>query len=266
MGLLSVAITQMASENDWSKNCNKAERLVRDAAAKGAKLILLQELFDGDYFCIEQHIRFFDQAHELDQHPTVKRFAALAKELGVVLPVSVFERAGVAHYNTTVIVDADGRQLGFYRKTHIPDGRGYQEKFYFSPGDTGFKVYAGGKLNEVFGLEVGYTDFGKIRASGGDTNAWAFPITLTAGTPLGARFGIFGKVGGLYGRTDVTADPDTLFDRGRKNGWGFTYGAGVTFALTQSLQLRADVDRYKLDFVGGRKDVDMVSAGLQLRF
>ena len=141
MELLSVAITQMASENDWGKNCDKAERFVREAAAKGAKLILLQELFDGDYFCIEQHTRFFAQAHELDRHPTVKRFAGLAKELGVVLPVSVFERAGVAHYNTTVIVDADGTQLGFYRKTHIPDGRGYQEKFYFTPGDTGFKVW-----------------------------------------------------------------------------------------------------------------------------
>lgn len=132
--------------------------------------------------------------------------------------------------------------------------------------DTGFKVYVGGRVNEVFGLEVGYTDFGRIRASGGDTNAWAIPITLTAGTPLGTRFGIFGKVGGLYGRTDVTADPDTLFDTGHKNGWGFTYGAGMTFAITPNLQLRADVDRYKLDFVGGRKDVDMVSAGLQLRF
>lgn len=132
--------------------------------------------------------------------------------------------------------------------------------------DTGYKVYAGGRVNEVLGLEVGYTDFGRIRASGGDTNAWAIPITLTAGTPLGSRFGIFGKVGGLYGRTDVTADPDTLFDTGHKNGWGFTYGAGMTFAITPSLQLRADVDRYKLDFVGGRKDVDMVSAGLQLRF
>jgi N-carbamoylputrescine amidase len=141
MALLNVAITQMASENDWAKNCDKAETLVRAAAAKGAKLILLQELFDGDYFCIEQHTRFFAQAHELEQHPTVKRFPALAKELGVVLPVSVFERAGQAHYNTTVIADADGRQLGIYRKTHIPDGRGYQEKFYFSPGDTGFKVW-----------------------------------------------------------------------------------------------------------------------------
>ena len=138
---LKLAITQMASANDWQKNCDKAEALVREAAKQGAKLILLQELFDGDYFCIEQHAKFFANAHELASHPTVKRFAALARELGVVLPVSVFERAGVAHYNTTVMVDADGRELGCYRKSHIPDGRGYQEKFYFSPGDTGFKVW-----------------------------------------------------------------------------------------------------------------------------
>ena len=141
MSKMTVAITQMASENDWKKNCDKAEALVRDATKQGAQLILLQELFDGDYFCIEQHAKFFKNAHEIDRHPTVARFAALAKELGVVLPISVFERAGQAHYNTTVMVDADGSQLGIYRKSHIPDGRGYQEKFYFSPGDTGFKVW-----------------------------------------------------------------------------------------------------------------------------
>ena len=140
MALVNVAITQMASDGDWEKNCAKAEGLVRRAAAEGARLVLLQELFDGDYFCIEQHVRYFRQAHEIDRHPTVQRFAALAKALGVVLPVSVFERAGTVHYNTTVIVDADGRQLGCYRKSHIPDARGYQEKFNFSPGDTGFKV------------------------------------------------------------------------------------------------------------------------------
>jgi N-carbamoylputrescine amidase len=148
MGKLTVAITQMASENDWKKNCDKAEKLVRDAAGQGAQLILLQELFDGDYFCIEQHTRFFKNAHEIESHPTVARFAALAKELGVVLPISVFERAGQAHYNTTVMADSDGKRLGIYRKSHIPDGRGYQEKFYFSPGDTGFKVWdtAAGKV------------------------------------------------------------------------------------------------------------------------
>ena len=110
----------MASENDWKKNCDKAEKLVRDAARQGAQLILLQELFDGDYFCIEQHTRFFKNAHEIEHHPTVARFAALAKELGVVLPISVFERAGQAHYNTTVMADADGKRLGIYRKSHIP--------------------------------------------------------------------------------------------------------------------------------------------------
>jgi N-carbamoylputrescine amidase len=141
MSKMTVAITQMASENDWKKNCDKAEALVRAAAKQGAQLILLQELFDGDYFCVEQHAKFFRNAHEIEHHPTVARFADLAKELGVVLPISVFERAGQAHYNTTVMVDADGRQLGIYRKSHIPDGRGYQEKFYFSPGDTGFKVW-----------------------------------------------------------------------------------------------------------------------------
>jgi hypothetical protein len=132
--------------------------------------------------------------------------------------------------------------------------------------DTGFKVYAGGKMNEILGLEVGYTDFGRINVAGGSTEAWAVPISLTANAPLGDRFGLFGKVGGLYGRTDVTAEPSTLFDTGHKSGWGYTYGAGATFAITPALQLRADWDRYKLDFVGGRRDVDMVSAGLQLRF
>ena len=141
MAMLQVAVTQMASESSWTKNCDKAERLVREAASQGAGLVLLQELFDNDYFCIEQHAGFLTRAVEIDRHPTVQRFASLARELGVVLPVSVFERAGNTQFNTTVIVDADGRQLGIYRKSHIPDGPGYQEKFYFSPGDTGFRVW-----------------------------------------------------------------------------------------------------------------------------
>jgi N-carbamoylputrescine amidase len=141
LGAMKVAITQIESCNSWKGNCDQAEELVRTAAKQGAGLILLPELFDGDYFCIEQHVEFFKTAHEIDRHQTVMRFAALAKELNVVLPISVFERAGQLYYNTTVIVDADGKKLGLYRKSHIPDGPGYQEKFYFSPGDTGFKVW-----------------------------------------------------------------------------------------------------------------------------
>ena len=132
--------------------------------------------------------------------------------------------------------------------------------------DTAFKVYAGGKINEVLGLEAGYTDFGKIHASGGDTKAWAVPLSLTAGWPLGQRFGVFGKIGGVYGRTDVSASASTLLDTGHKSGWGWTYGAGATFGVTPSLQIRADWDRYKLDFVGGERDIDMLSAGVQFRF
>ena len=132
--------------------------------------------------------------------------------------------------------------------------------------DTGFKVYAGGRMSEILALEFGYTDFGRIRASGGDTDAWAVPVTLLAGIPMGERFSAFGKIGGLYGRTDVTASLESLVDTGHKSGWGWTYGAGAAFALTKALQIRADWDRYKLDFVGGRKDVDMLSAGLQVRF
>ena len=132
--------------------------------------------------------------------------------------------------------------------------------------DTGFKVYAGGKMGRVLGLEVGYTDFGRIRASGGDTDAWAVPISLTAGVPIGPRFNAFGKIGGLYGRTDVTASIDSLVETGHKNGWGWTYGVGASFAVTPALEIRADYDRYKLDFVGGARDVDMLTAGLQLRF
>jgi OOP family OmpA-OmpF porin len=132
--------------------------------------------------------------------------------------------------------------------------------------DTGFKIYTGGRINEILGVELGYTDFGKIAASGGDTKAWAVPLTVLAGVPLGEQFHIFAKLGGLYGRTDVDASPTTLVDRGHKNGWGWTWGAGATFQVMKNLDIRVDWDRYKLDFVGGRRDVDMLSGGVQYRF
>jgi opacity protein-like surface antigen len=132
--------------------------------------------------------------------------------------------------------------------------------------DTAWKLYAGGKFNPNVGLEVGYTDFGKVQASGGDTKAWAANVSLVGDVPIGTRFDVFGKLGGLYGRTDVHADPTTLFDSGHKNGWGWTYGVGAGFNLTQNVTLRVDWDRYKLDFVGGRQDLDLASAGVQFRF
>jgi N-carbamoylputrescine amidase len=138
---VTIAATQMAAAPEVAVNHDTAERLVRQAAAKGAQVVLVQELFEAPYFCSEQHASHFATAREADGNATVARFAALARELGVAMPVSFFERAGVAHYNTIAMVDADGRVLGHYRKSHIPDGPGYQEKFYFAPGDTGFRVW-----------------------------------------------------------------------------------------------------------------------------
>ena len=138
---VTVAATQMACSNKTDKNVSNAEKLVRQAAAEGAQIILIQELFESQYFCMDQKEELFELSKPFDNHPTIKKFSDLAKELKVVLPVSFFEKANRAHYNSVAIVDADGSILGKYRKSHIPDGPGYQEKFYFNPGDTGFKVW-----------------------------------------------------------------------------------------------------------------------------
>lgn len=139
--LVKVATTQMQITRDPAKNLDKAEKMVREAAAAGANVILLQELFEDWYFCQEQKADYFDWAKPLEESQPVQRLSKLAKELGVVLPVSFFERVNNAHFNSLAMIDADGSVLGVYRKSHIPDGPGYQEKFYFSPGDTGFKVW-----------------------------------------------------------------------------------------------------------------------------
>jgi N-carbamoylputrescine amidase len=138
---VTLAATQFACSRDIEANLKTAERLVREAAGQGAQIVLLQELFATPYFPITQDTRHFDLAGPPEGHPLIARFSRLAGELEVVLPVSFFERAGQAFFNSVAIVDADGAFLGVYRKTHIPDSGGYQEKYYFSRGDTGFRVW-----------------------------------------------------------------------------------------------------------------------------
>ncbi len=138
---VSVAAIQMACGWDAQANIVAAEGLVRRAAARGAQIILLPELFETPYFCIEQDARHLRLASPVGENRAVRHFSAVARELGVVLPISFFERAGRAYFNSVAILDADGSVLGVYRKSHIPNGPGYQEKNYFSPGDTGFKVW-----------------------------------------------------------------------------------------------------------------------------
>lgn len=138
---VTVAATQFACSWDLPLNGDRAEALIRQAAGQGAQVILIQELFAAPYFCIEQHPTYFTMARPMEGHPLITWFSALARELGVVLPCPYFEKAGTAHFNSVAMIDADGRILGNYRKTHIPQGPGYEEKYYFSPGDTGFKVW-----------------------------------------------------------------------------------------------------------------------------
>ena len=138
---LSVAAIQTSYGGDMDANIAKTADFVREAAARGAQVILPSELFQGPYFCVAQEERWFATAYPWREHPCVKAMSPLAAELGVAIPVSIFEREGPHYFNSLVMLDADGSPMGVYRKSHIPDGPGYQEKYYFRPGDTGFKVW-----------------------------------------------------------------------------------------------------------------------------
>ncbi len=138
---LTLAAIQFTPSDDVQDNITRIAGFVREAAARGADVILPPELFCGHYFCKTQDEVHFARAEEWRSHPAVHQLAELAAELGVVIPVSIYEKDGPLYFNSIVIIDADGTPLGVYRKSHIPDGPGYQEKYYFRPGDTGFRVW-----------------------------------------------------------------------------------------------------------------------------
>ena len=132
---------QMQCTKSVEENIAKADKMVRKAASEGAKIILLPELFERQYFCQERNYDYYLYARSLEEDEAVNHFKKVAAELEVVLPISFYEKDVNVFYNTTAVIDADGSVLGIYRKTHIPDDHYYQEKFYFTPGDTGFKVW-----------------------------------------------------------------------------------------------------------------------------
>ena len=140
MSEIKVAAIQMSMTRVVSENVEKAERLVRKAAGEGAQIILLPELFERQYFCQERRYDYYEFAKPVEDNDAVKALTKVSEELSVVIPVSIYERAGTVLYNSVVMLDC-GKNLGTYRKTHIPDDHYYQEKFYFTPGNTGFKVF-----------------------------------------------------------------------------------------------------------------------------
>lgn len=141
MSEITVAAVQMKMSANPAENLARAEALVREAADKGAQIVLLPELFERPYFCQERRYDYLDYAQPVSENPAVLRMQTVAKERSIVIPVSFYERDGNCSYNSVAMIDADGSLLGVYRKTHIPDDHYYQEKFYFSPGNTGFRVF-----------------------------------------------------------------------------------------------------------------------------
>ena len=141
MRLVKVAAVQMRCSVNVDENIKKGDEMVRSAAASGANIILLPELFERQYFCQERRYEYYDFAKSVEENDAVNHFQAVAKELSVVIPVSFYEKDGTVLYNSVAVIDADGEILGVYRKTHIPDDHFYQEKFYFTPGNTGFKTW-----------------------------------------------------------------------------------------------------------------------------
>lgn len=181
---VNVAAIQMSCGRDVNENILTADKLVRKAAANGAEIILLQELFENVYFCQKEKIEYYGLSKTVEDNDAINHFKAVAKELGVVLPISFYERKNNARYNSVVVLDADGSNLGTYRKSHIPDGPGYEEKFYFNLGDTGFKVFK--------------TKFGTI-GIGICWDQW-FPETARAMTLMGAEL--------LFFPTAIGSEPD----------------------------------------------------------
>ncbi|MDX2309333.1 MAG: N-carbamoylputrescine amidase [Hyphomicrobium sp.] len=150
--MVTVAAIQTSYGLDLDANIEKTVRFVREAAARGADIVLPSELFEGIYFCSRQDPKWFETAKPVSEHPCVVRLSALARELGVVIPISFFEKDGPRYYNSVAIADRTGDILGVYRKSHIPDGPGYQEKYYFRPGDTGFKAWPSARANVGVGI------------------------------------------------------------------------------------------------------------------
>lgn len=138
---IKAAITQFSMSKNYNENIEKAKKLVQKASQMGANIILLPELFEGEYFCQVEDYNNFDLAENASSSKTIAFFQKLAKEEGVVLPISFFEKDNNSYFNSLAMIDADGSLLGIYRKSHIPTGECYEEKFYFTPGDTGFKVF-----------------------------------------------------------------------------------------------------------------------------
>jgi N-carbamoylputrescine amidase len=247
MRKVAIGVIQTALSKSVDENVREVEARVREAHGKGAQVILPSELFEGPYFPQHERSEYFALAREADGHPTIARFQKLAAELGVVIPVSFFERAGQAFFNSVAVIDADGSNLGVYRKAHIPDGPAYSEKYYFRAGDTGFRVYP--------------TRFGRI----GMAICWDqwFPETARALTLLGAEMILYPTA---IGSEPAYAEMDTR-DPWRRAMIGHAVSNAIPVAASNRIGVEEAMTFYGSSFVADHRgdllcDLDRSTAGV----
>lgn len=254
---LKVAALQSSFGTDMQANIARVAELVREAAGQGAEIILAPELFCAPYFCKTQEEHHFATAYPWAEHPAVTSLAPLARDLGVVLPVSIFERAGPEYFNTVVMIDADGSLMGFYRKSHIPDGPGYQEKYYFRPGDTGFKVWRTQKGNVGVGIcwDQWFPEAARAMALQG-ADVLMYPTAIgaepqDAGLDTAARWRR-----AMLGHAVSNVIPVVAANRvGDEDGQVFY---GTSFIADQTGEIVADMDRTEQGVIAARFDLDLI--------
>jgi N-carbamoylputrescine amidase len=220
----TVAAIQCPLGGSRAENADRIEHHVREAHRRGATLVLPPELFEGPYFCREESERFFEWARPFEGNETVARFAKVAKSLGVALPISFFEKAGPAYYNSVAMIAATGDVLGLYRKSHIPDGPGYEEKYYFRPGDTGFRVWRCGPIAVGVGIcwDQWYPECARAMALGG-ADVLLYPTAIGA-EPNGVDTkDPWQRV--MIGHAVANATPVVAANRIGKEDWQTFYGA-----------------------------------------
>ena len=226
---VTVAATQMACSEDSRANIDKAKDLIRKCSSEGAQIILIQELFESVYFPCLNDPKNFELAKPFNNNPLLNEMSELAKELGVVLPMSFFEQDNNTYYNSLAMIDADGKILDIYRKSHIPDGPGYEEKYYFHPGNTGFKVFE--------------TAFGKI-GTGICWDQW-FPEAARIMTLNGAEL--------IFYPTAIGSEPDNS-DFDSKDSWQIVmqgHAAANCVPVIASNQIGTESnDRFSMSFYG----------------
>lgn len=254
---LNVAALQASFGEDMQANIARVIDLVRQAAGQGAEIILAPELFCAPYFCKTQEEHHFATAYPWAEHPAVLALAPVARALGVVLPVSIFERAGPEYFNTVVMIDADGSLMGFYRKSHIPDGPGYQEKYYFRPGDTGFKVWRTQKGNVGVGIcwDQWFPEAARAMALQG-ADVLMYPTAIgaepqDAGLDTAARWRR-----AMLGHAVSNVIPIVAANRvGDEEGQVFY---GTSFISDQTGEIVADMDRTEHGVISARFDLDEI--------